>query len=260
MMPNQRARYFWFTTPQDSHEASVDPQRTHGPEFSLHPKECRLYCRIENKETNRLGHSMKRTATLPRFSLALLAIAVLASVTGCREKSPSAQSNPEPLQTLDPAPMSQTQAQTQTPKAVPAAVRSVPEPPPPVAQIEAPVATPEAALEKLSRNSGLEFAGNTKVVGYGDGGVPDPGVGFYEWMVVSPLPLALPGGRQIGDADVLNLPVETAVQLFGSKMEGTKIENPVAAFSIGWQNNGYSFNGTWIRGKNADYVVVQQTR
>jgi hypothetical protein len=125
---------------------------------------------------------------------------------------------------------------------------------------EPPVATPEAALQKLGRNSGLAFSAGAKVLSFGDGGVPDPTIGFYEWVVVSPTPLALPNGLQVGDPGVSNLPVAQAVQLVESKMGDAKVENPQTAFSLSWQKNVFAFSGTWVRGLGADYLIVQQTR
>jgi hypothetical protein len=122
------------------------------------------------------------------------------------------------------------------------------------------VATPEAALEKLEKNSGLLFSTGTKVFSYSDGGVPDPSIGYYEWVVVSPTQLALPNGRQVGDNDVSSLSVREAVQLVESKISGTKVENAQAAFSMGWQMNGFQYNGTWVRAQSGDYLIVQQTR
>ena len=147
--------------------------------------------------------------------------------------------------------MAQPQAQTAALAPTPAAINSPIEPPP---------ATPDAALQRLATNSGLEFSTGTKVSSYGDGGIPDPTIGFFEWVIVSPTHLALPNGRHIGDTDVMTLPLAVAVQLFESKMTDAKIENPLSAFSMGWQKNGFAFNGTWVRAQGADYLIVQQTR
>jgi len=140
------------------------------------------------------------------------------------------------------------------------AERPAPAPAPQALPVEPPVATPEAALQKLGRNSGLAFSAGAKVLSFGDGGVPDPTIGFYEWVVVSPTPLALPNGLQVGDPGVSNLPVAQAVQLVESKMGDTKVENPQTAFSLSWQKNGFAFSGTWVRAQGADYLIVQHTR
>jgi hypothetical protein len=208
---------------------------------------------------------MNKNAWLIRSALA--AAVILTPVVGCREQAPADQSSATSPQTSATVPPSQKPAASspaapkpQTSAATPPPARPAAKAPAPTLQAEAPVASPEAALQKLGRNSGLAFSATTKVLGYGDGGVPDPSIGFYEWVVVSPTPLALPDGRQIGDNDVLNLPVATAVQLVESKMTDTKIENPQAAFSIGWQKDGFAFSGTWVRAQGADYLIVQQTR
>lgn len=129
------------------------------------------------------------------------------------------------------------------------------------------VVTPDApssgrspALQKLAKNSGLVLSAGTRVLTHGDGGVPDPSVGFYEWVLWSALPLPLPEGRQADDKAVLSVPVAESVQYMEAKMNGAKIENPQAAFSTGWQTNGYQLSGTWIRAQNGDYVIVQQSR
>ena len=126
--------------------------------------------------------------------------------------------------------------------------------------VEASTASADAALQKLEKNSGLAFSPGTKVFSHGDGGVPDPSIGFYEWVVVSPSPLTLPSGRKIGDSEVLNLPVVEAARFFESKLNGTPVENPQAAFSTTWQTIEFEFSGTWLRASGADYLVVQQTR
>lgn len=209
---------------------------------------------------------MNKSAWVILFALG--AVVLLTSIMSRREPAPSSnQLSPTPPA----AAPADSRAAPPPPKAAatPAPQRAVVAPPtqtaPPIAPpqkppAEPPVATPDAALQKLTRNSGLAFSSSAKVLGFSDGGVPDPSIGFYEWVVVSSTPLALPNGRQIGDNDVLNLPVAQAVQLVESKMPDTKIENPLAAFSIGWEKNGFSFSGTWVRGQGSDYLIVQQTR
>lgn len=208
---------------------------------------------------------MNRNVWLVLFALA--AGVILLAVLARRGPSPAeAGASAPPQASLSvsvpekPVTISRPSPSPQTPAPAPSAERSAPTPPAQTLPVEPPVATPEAALQKLGRNSGLAFSPGAKALSYGDGGVPDPTIGFYEWVVVSPTPLALPNGRQIGDADVSNLPVAQAVQLVESKMGDTKIENPLTAFSISWQKGGFAFSGTWVRGQGADYVIVQQTR
>ncbi|MBM3833685.1 MAG: hypothetical protein FJ403_10515 [Verrucomicrobia bacterium] len=201
---------------------------------------------------------MKRDVSLIKLLLAVAVI--LTTVAGCQKKASSEGEKPatfaETAQKRAPdVPPPQKEpaaaAPKQSPSSAPAARAIPPEPP---------VKTPEAALQKLTANSGLAFAADTKVMSYSDGGVPDPSVGFYEWVVVSPAPLALPGGRQIGDPGVSALSLPDAVQLVESKINGAKIENPQAAFSMSWNGNGFQFSGTWVRTQSGDYLIVQQVR
>ena len=196
-----------------------------------------------------------------------MAAVILAPLGGCQKQAPTDQTNSTPPQ--EPARISRAAAPPETSQAGPPPQRSVAvappkssaaTPPPQIAAPEPAVTSPEAALQKLERNSGLALSSGCKVLTYSDGGVPDPSIGFYEWAVLSPIHLALPGGRQLGDKEVLNLSLAEAVQIVESKMGGAKVENPQTAFSLGWQKNGFAFSGTWVRGQGADYLIVQQTR
>src|SRR5262249_37228153 len=89
----------------------------------------------------------------------------------------------------------------------------------------------------------------------GDGGVPDPNVGFYEWVVFSPKPVKSPSGKEPD-----NLPLEQSVPFVEAKMPGHKVEKALKAFSTGWEANGFAFSGTWIRAEEGDYLVVQESR
>ena len=118
----------------------------------------------------------------------------------------------------------------------------------------------DPVLQDLEKHSGLVLSAGTRIFTHSDGGVSDPSIGYYEWIISSPTPLALPAGGRSGDGAMANLPLAEAVKYVEAKMQGGKIQNAQSAFSTGWQQNGFAFSGTWVRALDGDYVIVQQAR
>ena len=179
--------------------------------------------------TQRASESRSNRAGVLRMLSATAALVILTTAVGCGKQPPAAAEHATPPETTSPTP-------------------------------EARIATTDHALEKLKKNSGLAVASATKVFAFGDGGVSDPSIGFYEWVIFSPTPLEPPTSPSTVGKQPLNLPLKDSVQFAEAKLGGGEIENAQAAFSLGWQTNAFDFSGTWIRTLDGDYLIVQQVR
>lgn len=186
--------------------------------------------RVETSLKRSSVQALKRTGPPPlalqRSAFSVMACALITAMPGCQKQTPAGGGDPSP-----PAQNS--------------AVDSAPEK----------LTTADSVIKEFERRTGLALPAGSKAVTFSDGGVTDASIGFYEWAIISPEPLALPGGNNL-----LNLPLPDSVGFLEAKMPGTRIEAPQAAFSTRWQKNEFEFSATCVRAQHGDYLMVQQVR
>lgn len=202
---------------------------------------------------------LARTVALPALS-ALAVSFVLMATAGCGKQTPAESSSSAPPQTSAPAAQPPNKKANSAPVARPQTPVATPQAKASAAVSQTPSVMTDPALQDLEKHSGLALSAGTQAFTHSDGGVADPSIGYYEWVISSPTQLPLPAGGRSGEVPVSNLPLEEAVKFVEGKMKGGKIQNAQSAFSTGWQQNGFAFSGTWVRTLDGDYVVVQQTR
>lgn len=179
---------------------------------------------------------------IPIRSVATLVLLLL-TVPGCREQATTGGSTAtQPSNSIAAA----------SPKAAPEMAVA------PTPQIQS--SNPDPVLKEFEEYSGLILPVGAKTMTHGDGGIRDPKVAFYEWVIFSPTRLTPPDERRRGGKEILKLPLNESVQYLEGKIPGLKIEDPQEAFSTGWQAGQFEFSATWISAPAGDHIMVQRSR